>query len=137
MSATAAEFAAAALQLAGSPFRLHGRDPATGLDCVGVCVAALHAIGRKVSVPTSYGLRNAKLDSFATVLSDAGLGVADGAPRPGDIVLLRLSAVQFHLMIAVPDGCFIHAHAGLRRVIKSPGPNVHPVMGHWRLLDLS
>ncbi len=36
-----ADLAAAALNLIGTPFRLHGRDPATGLDCVGLVAEAM------------------------------------------------------------------------------------------------
>lgn len=137
MKPAATALAEAALRLVGSPFRLHGRDPATGLDCVGVCVAALDAIGRKVHVPPSYALRNAALGDFSGVLAQAGLGTTQEPEAPGDIVLLQLCAVQFHLIIAVGSGYFVHAHAGLRRVIQSPGPNTDSVIERWRLSDLS
>ena len=39
--------AEAALGLLGVPFRLHGRDPATGLDCVGLVAEALRRAGRR------------------------------------------------------------------------------------------
>jgi cell wall-associated NlpC family hydrolase len=131
------ELASAALKLIGSPFRLHGRDPATGLDCVGVCTASLGAVGRGIHVPASYRLRNTALGDFSTVLSQAGLGSVAGPVRPGDILLLSLSFIQFHLIIAAGGGSFVHAHAGLRRVVQSPGPNTCPVLEHWRLSDIS
>ena len=38
--------AEAAVAFAGTRFRLHGRDPETGLDCIGLLAAALTRIGR-------------------------------------------------------------------------------------------
>lgn len=127
----------AASALAGAPFRLYGRDPQTGLDCVGLCLASLAAIGRRLVVPASYGLRNSELGNLPGLAAKAGLEAANGPVQPGDILLVRLSPIQFHLMIAGPNGCFIHAHAGLRRVVTSPGPNLYPVVKHWRLGDIS
>jgi cell wall-associated NlpC family hydrolase len=43
--------ATAAETLVGSRFRLHGRDPETGLDCVGVVAAAMAAIGQSPPSP--------------------------------------------------------------------------------------
>ena len=41
LHATGEALATAAEQLIGIPFRLHGRNPETGLDCVGVVAAAV------------------------------------------------------------------------------------------------
>ena len=54
---TGAKLARAAMALVGCRFRLHGRDPASGLDCVGVLHAALASCGRSVSLPDTYTLR--------------------------------------------------------------------------------
>ncbi|WP_317617053.1 hypothetical protein [Sphingobium sp. SCG-1] len=51
--------------------------------------------------------------------------------KTGDVVLVRAGAVQFHLMLKVPGG-FVHAHAGLRRVVEMPGEPLWPVVGVWR-----
>jgi lipoprotein Spr len=50
---------------------------------------------------------------------------------PGDLALVRPGPLQLHLMILVPGG-FVHAHAGLRRVVEMPGASPWPVMGWWR-----
>ncbi|WP_324740606.1 NlpC/P60 family protein [Tsuneonella sp. CC-YZS046] len=133
MSGDGTALAKAAEALAGAPFRLHGRDPETGLDCVGLCLAALAAIGRPVRVPACYGLRNRSIASLLRFADEAGLAEAVGPIQPGDIILTRPGAAQFHLSIAAGPGRFIHAHAGLRRVVVTPGPLVAPVLRHWRI----
>jgi cell wall-associated NlpC family hydrolase len=126
--------AAAAEALVGARFRLHGRDPATGLDCIGVLAAALAAIGRPASLPTGYGLRAHRLPPLDDVAASCGF-VANAAPvAPGDVLLLRMGPCQYHLAIAARAGGFVHAHAGLKRVVAMPGPLAWPVVRCWRLL---
>lgn len=126
--------AAAAEALAGARFRLHGRDPATGLDCIGVLAAALAAIGRPAPLPTGYALRARRLPALAGIVSACGFGGAEGAVRPGDVMLLRVGPCQYHFAIALAGGRFVHAHAGLRRVVVAPGPPPWPILRRWRLL---
>lgn len=128
-----AELAAAAETLAGTPFRLHGRDPATGLDCVGVVVAALQACGRPGAGPYGYGLRHSSIARWLTHAAEAGLAEADGATAPGDVHLVRPGPGQHHLLVALAHGRFVHAHAGLRRVVIQPGPLPWPTARRWRL----
>lgn len=120
---------AAARALAGTPFRLHGRGD-DGVDCVGLALLALQRAGHGASAPDSYGLRMGNAARVEAWLRAAGLApVADA--RPGDIALVRPGPLQLHLMIHVPGG-FVHAHAGLRRVVAMPGQSPWPVIGHWR-----
>ncbi|PCD01968.1 hypothetical protein COC42_10745 [Sphingomonas spermidinifaciens] len=117
--------AGAARALVGARFRLHGRDPATGLDCVGVAACAL---GRKV--PGDYALRTGDADRAASRIAAAGLArVAAG--RPGDVVLMRVGPAQLHLGVLI-EGGMVHADAGLRRVVERPGPPGWPVIGCFR-----
>lgn len=125
--------AAAAESLLGTKFRLHGRDPATGLDCVGLCLTALARVGRNIAVPASYGLRNRDVARLFDHAGQAGLALHEGLTLPGDIVLIQPDALHFHLLVAVRGGRFVHAHAGLRRVVTMPGPLAAPVIRHWRL----
>lgn len=126
-------FARAAESLAGTRFRLHGRDPAIGLDCVGLVAAALTAIGRAVPAPSAYGLRNGSIDAALAFAPSAGLACCDGEPQPGDVLLVCSGPLQHHLLVALAGGRFVHAHAGLRRVAITPGPLAWPVLRHWRL----
>ncbi|HTM95133.1 MAG TPA: peptidoglycan endopeptidase [Croceibacterium sp.] len=127
---TGRDVALAAQALVGTRFRLHGRDPATGLDCVGLVSAALGA-----SAPAGYRLRNSNIAAGLAWAPAAGLVEATGTIEPGDVMLVRSGPAQHHLLVAGPSGDFIHAHAGLRRVVVTPGPLSWPVERHWRLKD--
>jgi hypothetical protein len=48
-----------------------------------------------------------------------------------DMMLVRPGALHRHLLILVPGG-FVHAHAGLRRVVETPGAPPWPVLRIWR-----
>jgi len=125
--------ARAAEALVGTPFRLHGRDPGRGLDCVGLVAASLAAIGRAAPAPMRYGLRNTDIAAALRFAAGAGLIETDGPVRPGDVLLARPGPAQHHLLVAASGGHFIHAHAGLRRVVATPGPPAWPILHHWRL----
>ena len=129
-----AALAAAAERLVGTPFRWRGRDPARGLDCLGLVLAALEAIGRPARAPTDYRLRRLEIERFLTAAAAAGLAETARAPEPGDILLLRPGPAQHHLLIAAPDG-LIHAHAGLGRVVLTPPPWPEPIERRWRLTE--
>jgi cell wall-associated NlpC family hydrolase len=126
-------FASAAEKLAGARFRLHGRDPATGLDCVGLVAAALAASGRKVPAPSDYRLRNTSIDAALAFAPQMGFVSCDGPIEPGDLVLVQTGPLQHHVLIALEHERFVHAHAGLRRVTVTPGPLTWPIERHWRL----
>lgn len=130
---TGDDLARGAETLAGVPFRLHGRDPATGLDCVGVVAAAFAACGRRPRSPRGYGLRNRAIDRWTALAEAAGLDRVQGDRRPGDIVLVRPGPGQHHLLVALAGDRFVHAHAGLRRVVVQPGPLPWPIERCWRL----
>jgi cell wall-associated NlpC family hydrolase len=130
---TGADLARAAEALMGTPYQLHGRDPRTGLDCVGVVAAALRECGRLRSAPAGYGFRNRSITPLLTLADDNGLELAEGSITAGDIVLVRPGAGQHHLLIAVANDRFVHAHAGLRRVVAQPGPLPWPIERRWRL----
>jgi len=113
--------------LIGVPFRLHGRDPATGLDCVGVVALALGA----GTVPSGYRLRRAAPDAIIDGLEAAGLIRTHGAPREGDVLLIAAGPSQFHLALRTSQG-FVHACALLKRVVETPGYPEN-VIGVWRV----
>lgn len=129
---------AAARRALGVRFRLHGRDPAYGLDCVGLAALAVRAGGGQAIIPTGYALRSGDSDAAAAMIEAAGLIRADhGQPstQAGDLLLCRAGPGQLHLVIdsGAPGGGFIHADAQLRRVVERPGPPPWPVIGRWRL----
>jgi hypothetical protein len=118
---------ARARKLIGTRFRLHGRDPASGLDCVGLIVCACPAIAHP---PDGYALRGGSADEFAAMFVANAMKRREGAPCAGDIVLLQPSAAQFHLGVWSGDS-LIHADGVLRRVVETPGALVWPVASGW------
>lgn len=121
-----------ALALVGAPFRLHGRSAETGLDCVGVVALAARRAGHWAAVPDRYALRGGLLDEILAWMKAAGLASVDEMRR-GDVVLVQAGVRQFHLMVFTGAG-FVHAHAGLRRVVEVPGESPWPVLTIWRLV---
>jgi len=117
---------AAARACVGARFRLHGRAIATGLDCVGV--AAL-AYGQE-RVPAGYALRGVRVDGVMAAIEAAGF-VRVQAPRPADLLLLAPGPYQHHLAVLTDRG-IVHADAGLRRVVETPGALHWPLIGAWR-----
>lgn len=124
------QLAAAATGLIGVRFRLHGRDPATGLDCVGLVAEAMRRAGFAPVAPSGYSLRSASADRLMPFARLSGLHAARDRP---DIVLVRVNPVQQHLLIATQDG-FVHAHAGLGKIVFMPTPCPWPVLRGWTVL---
>ena len=120
-----------ALGLIGVPFRLHGRSPETGVDCVGLVTLAARRAGHSGAVPDRYALRGGRLDEIHCWLKAGGLRSVDEM-RAGDVALVEAGVRQFHLMVFTGGG-FVHAHAGLRRVVEVPGISPWPVLSIWRL----
>jgi cell wall-associated NlpC family hydrolase len=124
----AARIVAAARATIGARFRPHGRDPALGLDCVGVAAWALAAGGWRGRVPAGYALAAGAAAVTPEML--AGLVMCDGAAA-GDLLLCR-AAGGLHLAIRTEAGV-VHADAGLRRVVERPGAPPWPVLAAYRL----
>ena len=127
--------AARALSHIGVTFRLHGRNVESGFDCVGLIVDALESVGFSADVPIIYSLRGrfeAQASAFFDRAQFAVIGTGEGAHH-GDIYLVKVAANQLHFLIHIGAG-FVHAHAGLRRVVVTPGPVPWPVVGQWRYI---
>lgn len=122
------EIAARALALVGIRFRLHGRDPATGLDCIGLVAASTGVPAR-----TGYALRGGDPREIETVLRAAGF-IRVATAEPGDVVLSRPGPGQLHMGVSSATG-IIHADATLRRVVDRPGAPDGEILGIWRRLS--
>lgn len=127
------ELADAAAGLIGTPFRLYGRDPARGLDCIGLLHESLRRIGISAPAPAGYRLRNSTPSRWFNAASQYGLGHASGCIRRGDVLLVQPGPAQQHIQIAETSSLIIHAHAGMRRVVREPRDATHDLKAHWRL----
>ena len=110
--------------LIGTRFVAQGRDPAIGLDCVGLALLAydLEAAGVSDDYRLSGTHRGAILD-FAKARFRR---VPRARRRAGDLLLLRPGAAQWHLAIWTGDG-LIHADIASRKIVERPGPPAWPV----------
>ncbi|USI71478.1 peptidoglycan endopeptidase [Sphingomonas morindae] len=111
----------------GTAFRGHGRRPGEALDCVGLAAFALAV----PDPPGGYALRGGGAAGAAAAIGAAGLAPVRDGGLPGDLLLLATGPHQLHLAIASAAG-FIHADAGLGRVVEVPGPPPWPVIGRFR-----
>lgn len=123
----------AAANFVGCRFRLHGRDPATGLDCVGLVFVSLAAVGRKAVAPTGYGLRNLSIDKWMAFAGFSGLEPVFGPAKSDEVLLVELGYGQHHLMISFGTDEVIHAHAGLGRVVRHRREATNNICARWRL----
>ena len=133
MTHRATALARAADNLVGTRFRLQGRDPAHGLDCIGVVLASLAAIGVRIALPADYRPQRRSISIPHDALAAAGLTEARGSQRAGDVLLLRIAPAQVHAAVAVGAQVIVHAHAGLGRVVRAPVPGSWAPIGIWRL----
>lgn len=121
----------------GTPFRHQGRNPEVGIDCVGLCVLYLGALGYEVRDRTDYD-RDPDGSLRGELVRVLGQPVAEGAgcwvhARPGDVLSLRfanLSRVpERHVAIASElygQPAMIHADNSHRRVVE------HPLDERWK-----
>lgn len=122
------DYAERARALVGTRFRLQGRSP-DGLDCVGLGMTTF-------DVPCDCVRRNYRMrgDHEAEVrafLAGHFRRVPLAQLHAGDLMLMRVAADQLHLGVRTEDG-FVHAHAGLRRVVETPGMPEWPLIAAYR-----
>lgn len=120
------DFAERARALVGTPFRPQGRS-AVGLDCIGVAIATYGL----QQVRRNYRLRGNHERKVRDYLRGRFRQVASPQMRPGDLMLMRVADDQIHLGVRTHEG-FVHAHAGLRRVVETPGNPEWPLIGVYR-----
>lgn len=126
-----------AAKLVGVSFRLHGRDPKTGLDCIGLLAAAMARGGHPRTFPTGYPLRLRDLSQWLPAPEACGFAAASPPYQPGDVVMVQPGPAQFHLAIADRTLGWVHAHAGLRRVVRDAALPAGTPIHHWRLAPIT
>ena len=122
------DYAARARALVGMRFRPQGRGT-SGLDCVGVVLATFDIPA--ATVPQDYRMRGGQLGELRRRLDERFRRIARSALRAGDVMLLLAGEQQPHLAVRTPRG-FVHAHAGIRRVVETPGMPEWPILGVYR-----
>jgi hypothetical protein len=122
----ATEHAERARALVGTRFRPHGRSR-DALDCVGVILATFGI--DPLSVRRDYRLRGEDPFELDAALLNHFRRVPARELAPGDVMLMTVADGQLHLGVRTVRG-FVHAHAGIGRVVETPGLPV------WRLLGL-
>lgn len=141
----AADRLAVARSFLGVPFLHQGRNPAVGVDCVGLGVLYLRALGIEVRDRTDYD-RNPDGTLRDELVRAMGPPVAEGPgcwkhAKPGDVLSLRyanLSRVpERHVAIATElygQHAMIHADSKEKRVVEHPMDDrwQRRVIGVWR-----
>jgi lipoprotein Spr len=125
----AVEHAERARALVGTRFRLQGRGE-HGLDCIGLVIAAFGLDAREFR--RDYRLHGQHPRELETGLAAYFRRVAPHGARAGDVMLMAVDEQQLHLGVKTELG-FVHAHAGIGRVVETPGAPDWPVLGIYRL----
>ena len=128
---TGQAIAARAMTQVGTPFRLQGRTPDVALDCVGLVA---HAIGAE-NVVIGYSLKGAKLQFILSYMDSIGLQQLSklSCIHDGDVAIVACRHSQFHLMVRAANG-WVHSHAGLRKVVHTPGASPWPIVAVRRMI---
>lgn len=126
-------FAAAAEECEGVAFKLHGRDPQFGLDCLGLVLHALARSGHILPMIRPYRLRNTDYSSVRLIAGQLGWNICDGKVQRGDLIWTTPGPAQLHFAIASGAETFVHAHAGLGKVVVSHGVLPWPTRYNFRL----
>jgi murein DD-endopeptidase / murein LD-carboxypeptidase len=113
----------------GTPFRLHGRTSRVALDCVGLVAVAI----QRSDVPGNYSLKGDFSEIIRTYMEqNAAMVSSNRVLADGDVALVGCALNQQHLMVRANNG-WVHAHAGLGRVVHMPDPSPWPIIGLWRI----
>ena len=121
------DFTGRARALVGTRFRPQGRSAALGLDCVGLVLAA-YGIDAG-AVRRNYRLRGDYRGEIEERLAAFFRRV--GERRPGDLLIMNPAPDQLHLGVWTGSG-LVHAHAGIGRIVETPGEPAWRVFGIYR-----
>lgn len=124
-----ADIVSRARALTGSPFRPQGREPSSGLDCVGLILRTFAIPADEVR--RDYRLRGRYRAEVEKTLTHRFRRVTPKHGRAGDLLLCAIAPDQLHLAISC-GGSFVHADARLRRIVETPGDPPWPVIAVYR-----
>lgn len=121
-------YAERARALVGTRFRPQGRG-SDGLDCVGVAIAAFAL--DPGAAPRNYRLRGEHRPEIESALRKYFRRVPTAQTQAGDLMLMSAGPEQLHLGVRTAAG-FVHAHAGIRLVVETPGMPEWPLLASYR-----
>jgi len=122
----ATDYAERSRALVGTRFRPQGRSE-TELDCVGVVLSTFGLAND--TVRRDYRMRGDHRSEIESKLMERFRRVPKAQLRTGDVMLLEIATEQMHLAVRTERG-FVHGHAGIGRVVETPG------LPEWRLLGV-
>jgi cell wall-associated NlpC family hydrolase len=134
MTLTAPSIVQRARSLVGAPFRPQGRDPQSGLDCVGVVLRSF--LIPAACVRRDYRLRGPYFGEVEAALSTWFERKNPTESRAGDVILFALPRDVTHLAVHCGE-TFVHADASLCRVVETPITDRWPMAGTFRSRSLA
>lgn len=108
----------------GIKFRHQGRNPATGLDCIGLAVRVLTDLGLPVSDITNYD-RDPNPAMMGAAIEPYLLAVDTNEITPGCILWMKFVREPMHIAIVTDIG-MIHAYGTIGRVVE------HSIDSKWK-----
>ena len=114
--------------LIGTRFRAQGRDPDSGVDCLGLAIVAYDLDGH--TIRRDYRLSGEHRRELTAGLERQFRRVAQSQARAGDLMLMRTAERHYHLAIRTDAG-FVHADVR-RGVVETPGAPSWPVVASYR-----
>lgn len=105
----------------GTPFHANGRAKGVGVDCIGVIVGTMHALGLPLEDMASYPMRpNGVLRRELNRQFDRAREA-----QPGDVLMMSFEREPHHVAF-LADGTIIHCYAQVRRCVEQP------LVDYWR-----
>lgn len=102
------QFVAAVKALVGCAVRHRGRDPRFGIDCAGVPIAALAALGVRVEDQCTYGALPAA-DQIAAAMAAYCDQIDPGDRMAGDLLQVRFGQEARHIVVMVSETTCVEA----------------------------
>jgi len=116
-----------------APFKLHGRDPATGVDCHYVVQEFHRQEGRHVFDPLEFGLRSTSVAEVIAKLPDEWEEVMPTFER-GDVIVFRNQGTDVpHCGVYLGNHEVIHATRNLGVIVSKLRDIRHNIITGYRL----
>jgi len=101
----------------GTPFHHQGRKANVGLDCIGLVIVALQAVGTNVQDNTYYGRRPDGISLINALEQHGARRVTE--IQTGDVLVFRYDRQPQHVALAIDGNHMIHSFAPAGRVVET------------------